>query len=356
MNVALTRSRLRNALRGYWSYALSRFGLVRIQHGPLFVSVEPANICQLRCPECPVGSKGERLKVKGERLMPRAVWERVLEQIKPCAHTIQFYFQGEPLLHKDLPQMIVEAHEAGLYTIVSTNAQAMTYEMAEALVGAGLNRIIVSMDGLTEASYSVYRVGGKLDQCKAALRWLRQSKIKHQTSNIIIELQCLRLRTNEHEWTEFKKQYKALGADRLVFKTAQEPGTFLLDHDSIHEESCEAKSNNTLLCNDSDAGAFAEKILSYSPDMAIAVTFWEPPFDWHSIKDALVAEILKEHGVKVLCHPLETAADCYDKAHTHAFGNIMEQPLQALFCNDKANAFRRAAMNQQPQICQECYK
>ncbi len=323
MSVALTRSRLRNALRGYWSYALSRFGLVRIQHGPLFVSVEPANICQLRCPECPVGSKGERLKVKGERLMPRAVWERVLEQIKTCAHTIQFYFQGEPLLHKDLPQMIAEAHEAGLYTIVSTNAQAMTYEMAEALVGAGLNRIIVSMDGLTEASYSAYRVGGKLDQCKAALRWLRQSKIKHQTSNIIIELQCLRLRTNEHEWTEFKKQYKALGADRLVFKTAQ-----LYDYENGHP------------------------LMPTNP----RYSRYMKGKDGHYHRKPLGKGCLRVWTGCVITTTGEVLPCCYDKAHTHAFGNIMEQPLQALFCNDKANAFRRAAMNQQPQICQECYK
>ena len=64
MSVALTRSRFINALRCYASYALSLFGSVRIFHGPMFVSVEPANICQLRCPECPVG-KGERRKVKG---------------------------------------------------------------------------------------------------------------------------------------------------------------------------------------------------------------------------------------------------------------------------------------------------
>ena len=55
MSVVLTRSRFTNALRCYWNYALSRFGLVRISHMPLFVSVEPAAICQLRCPECPVG-------------------------------------------------------------------------------------------------------------------------------------------------------------------------------------------------------------------------------------------------------------------------------------------------------------
>ena len=231
MSAVLTRSRVSNAIRCYGSYALSRLGSVlfrtsvTVHHAPMFVSVEPANICQLHCPECPVGQrKGERLKVKGERTMPMEVFRRVLAEVKETALVMQFYFQGEPLLNTNLPEMIREAHEAGLYTIVSTNAQAMTKERAEELVSSGLDRIIISMDGLTEETYSAYRVGGDVERCKAAIRWLREAK-DHSYSGVrrtpVIELQCLRLKSNEQEWTLFKREYKALGADRLVFKTAQ---------------------------------------------------------------------------------------------------------------------------------------
>ena len=47
---------------------------------------------------------------------------------------------------------------------------------------------------------------------------------------------------------------------------------------------------------------------------------------------------------------------CYDKTHAHAYGNIMESSLKDLFGNEKATAFRKAALNEQPQICQECWK
>lgn len=79
-------------------------------------------------------------------MMPLEVFRRVLAECRETASVIQFYFQGEPLLNKDLPQMIREAHEAGLYTIVSTNSQAMTPELAEALVKSGLDRIIISRE------------------------------------------------------------------------------------------------------------------------------------------------------------------------------------------------------------------
>ena len=322
MSVALTKLRFTNALRCYGNYALSRFGLVRITHMPTFVSVEPANVCQLRCPECPVGMKGERLKVKGERFMSREVWERVLSEVKDTAHTIQFYFQGEPLLNKDLPQMIREAHEAGLYTIVSTNAQALTQERAEALVASGLNRIIISMDGLTDESYNAYRVGGSLEKTKAAIRFLRDAK-RRLKARTVIELQCLRLRTSEHEWREFKRVYKELGADRLVFKTAQ-----LYDYANGHPlmPSDERYSRYTKGAD----GLYHRKKLGRG-----CLRVWS-------------GVVVTTNGDVLPC--------CYDKSHAYAYGNIMDTPLKELFANDKARAFRKAALNEQPQICKECWK
>ena len=324
MSVVLTRSRALNALRAYVSYALSRFGSVRFAHKPLFVSVEPAAVCQLRCPACPVGLRnGERLAVSGERMMSREVWERTLREVSSYAHTMQFYFQGEPLLNKDLPRMIREAHEAGLYTIVSTNAQALTQDMAEALVGAGLDRIIVSMDGLTEESYGAYRIGGSLEKCKEALRWLQKSKIENRKSKILIELQVLRLRSNEHEWGEFKRQYKLFGADRLVFKTAQ-----LYDYANGHP----------LMPTDLKYSRYIKGADGKYHRRPLRNGCWRV---WSGV-------VVTTNGDVLPC--------CYDKAHQFAYGNIMDTPLAELFANEKAMSFRQAAFHQTPQICQECYR
>ena len=323
MSVALTRYRFTNALRCYWNYALSRFGLVRISHRPLFVSVEPAAICQLCCPECPVGrTKGERLKGKGERLMSREVWERVLEQAAPYALTIQFFFQGEPLLHPDLPQMIAEAHAKGLHTIVSTNAQAMTPALAEALIRAGLSRIIVSMDGLTEASYNAYRVGGSLEQCRRALQWLREAK-ERLRGRTTIELQCLRLRTNEHEWTAFRKQYETLGADQLTLKTAQ------LYHYAEGHPLMPSNARYARYKKGKD-GRFHRKPLGHG---CLRV--------WSGCVVTTAGEVLP-------C--------CYDKNHEYVYGNIMHTDLSTLFASQAANIFRRAAIHEQPTICKECWR
>ena len=328
MSVAWLRYRALNALRAYGSYALSRLGSVlfhmpyRVRHAPLFVSVEPAAVCQLKCPECPVGLRSLQHSAGSDlhpTLMSLEVWHRVLSQIRETAYVVQFYFQGEPLLNKDLPQMIREAHEAGLYTIVSTNAQALTEEMAKALVTSGLNRIIISMDGLTQDSYGAYRVGGDIGKCKAALRWLRSAK----SVGLTIELQVLRLKTNEHEWADFKRQYKALGADRLVFKTAQ-----LYDYADGHP----------LMPTQSRYSRYI------------------PGADGKYHRRPLHKGCFRVWSGCVITTAGDVLPCCYDKAHAYAYGNIITPPLRELFTNEKSRAFRQAAMKEQPQICQECWR
>ena len=344
MSVVLTRSRFINALRCYASYALNRLGsaLFRtpytIRHTPLFVSVEPSAVCQLRCPACPVGLSATRSVSPQGGLMPRDLWERALSQIKDSAFVIQFYFQGEPLLNKDLPLMIREAHDAGLYTIVSTNAQAMTPDLANALVAAGLDRIIISMDGLTQESYSAYRVGGSLDQCKAALRYLREAKSVCQSegrsvfcqqrglsggTGLTIELQVLRLKSNEHEWRAFRKEYKALGADRLVFKTAQL-------YDYRHGYPLMPTEPRYRRYEQHKDGFWYRKPLSKGCFRV-----------WSGV-------VIAANGDVLPC--------CYDKDHAHAYGNLRTASLRELFSGPAARTFRTQALLQTPQICQECWK
>ncbi len=255
--------------------------------------------------------------------MNMEVFRRVLEEVKETAWVMQFYFQGEPLLNKDLPQMIREAHDAGLFTIVSTNAQAMTQEMAQALVSAGLDRIIVSMDGLTEESYNAYRVGGSLEKCKEAIVWLREAKRVTGYGLPVIELQCLRLKSNENEWKDFEREYKALGADRLVFKTAQ-----LYDYADGHP-LMPTKAKYSRYVKGAD-GKYRRRRLGKG--------CWRV---WSGAVVTTTGEVLP-------C--------CYDKAHEYAYGNIMNAGMDILFGNEKAVAFRKAAIKETPKICQECWK
>ena len=324
VSIRLLASRTLNQLRCWISYALSLFGVVRVRHLPTFVSVEPANFCQLHCPECPVGNK------KGEKgaLINIETFKRVLKLVQNTAHTMQFYFQGEPLLNKQLPEMIARSHQAGLYTIVSTNAQALSKEMADSLVKSGLSRIIVSIDGFSEESYSAYRVGGNLHKALDGLRLLREAK-KQQRSSIVIELQVLRLSTNEHEWQWIRKNYKKLGATHLVFKTAQlynfEPGHPLMPTDERYSRYKKGLDGKYYLHR-----SWLRRKWYVNPCFRL----------WSGCVITTTGEVLP-------C--------CYDKEHRHSLGNLTTRSLSDIFHSKQADALRRCILTGQlPEMCRNC--
>ena len=328
------------------NYALSLFGIVHISHYPTFLTIEPSNICQLACPQCPVGIAKKH--PKGDTgTSPRNPFPdyplSLLADSFRYAHTVQFYFQGEPLLNPRLPELIREVAQQGLYTIVSTNAQALDRAMAKRLVVSGLHRIIISMDGLSQSSYEAYRKGGSVEKARAAIRYLREEREIARRQRLssgdypIIELQCLLLRSNEREQALMRKTYRLLGADRLTFKTAQfydyhygNPLMPTRDRDRRYEQ-----------CAD---GTYRMK---RHPLRRL----------WHALTG--ISPCYRLWAGCVLTTNGDVLPCCYDKSHAHAYGNIHHASLPTLFRSRQADTFRRTAIRapfqQAPEICQNCW-
>ena len=330
-------SRAWNSLRCWGSYALSLCGIHVVRHLPTFVSVEPANFCQLACPECPVGMRRSNVNCgtavveplsSHSRAVPETLsgvlYKHIIAEIAPYAHTIQLFWQGEPLLNDALPEMVKIAREAGLYTIVSTNAQRLNQPMAEALVQAGLNRIIVSMDGWTQQTYEQYRQGGDVEKVKAAVRYLREAK-NRTGSRITIELQCLYLRTNEAEWSTFRREYKTLGAGRLTMKTAQ-----LYNY----EQGSPLMPTNP-------------RYARYRYEAKLGKYILKRPLRNHCYR-LWSGCVIDVQGNVLPC--------CYDKNKQYVLGNILLQALREIWQGEKAEQFRRQVLRERQQIpiCTNC--
>ena len=342
----LTPARIANQLRCWMNYALSLFGIVHISHYPTFLTIEPSNICQLACPQCPVGIAKKH--PKGDTgTSPRNPFPdyplSLLADTFRYAHTVQFYFQGEPLLNPRLPELIREVAQQGLYTIVSTNAQALDRSMAKRLVVSGLHRIIISMDGLSQSSYEAYRKGGSVEKARAAIRYLREEREIARRQRLIsgdypiIELQCLLLRSNEREQALMRKTYRLLGADRLTFKTAQfydyQYGSPLMPTRG-RDRRYEQCADGTYRMKRHPLRRLWQALTGISPCYRL----------WAGC-------VLTTNGDVLPC--------CYDKSHTHAYGNIHHASLASLFRSKQADAFRRTAIRtafqQAPKICQNCW-
>ena len=302
---------------------------------PVFVSIEPANICNLHCPECPVGNTGLRSVQSGSHTPPKFIpvplYKNILRQLVPYIHTVQLFFQGEPLLNRNLPLLVRLAHSQGLYTIVSTNAQLLTPPLASELIRAGLNRLILSIDGITEQSYSAYRQGGSLKKAIDGLKAAVAAK-KQLHANTVIEWQCLRLKSNEKEWETIKRCYKDYGADRLVFKTAQ-----LYDYADGNPlmPSCERNTRYSL----SSDGKYH-----------IRRPWWKSSV----CRRLFTGCVINTAGEVLPC--------CFDKSSLFPFGSLFRHSFAAVWHSAAADAFRRKvlspltapSLHSRPAICNNC--
>jgi len=208
-----------NLLLLYFSYYAARTtGKVRHRGKPFTVSIEPTTSCNLRCPECP---SGLRQFTRPTGALSLELYRDIIDQLSPGLFYLILYFQGEPFLNPLFFKMVEYARRKRIYTATSTNAHFLNDNFARKTVESGLDRIIISLDGLDQESYEKYRTGGSVEKVlegtRNLVRWKKE--LKSRTPYII--LQFIVFSTNEHQVGELKKVARELGVDKLELKTAQ---------------------------------------------------------------------------------------------------------------------------------------
>jgi radical SAM protein with 4Fe4S-binding SPASM domain len=185
---------------------------------PMAVNIEPVNICNLKCTECPTGTN-DLTRPKGS--IATSAFTQYIEQIKKTAWHVNLYFQGEPFMHPEFAGLVRIAKNSGLVTSTSTNGHYLSYNKAKKVVEAGLDIAIVSYDGITQDIYEKYRVGGDLDKVKEGIENLNKAKKDYKSGTPLIIGQFLAFNHNEHQINKFKTKALKYGFDKAEIKSAQ---------------------------------------------------------------------------------------------------------------------------------------
>ncbi|MGQ9798597.1 MAG: radical SAM/SPASM domain-containing protein [Ignavibacterium sp.] len=214
-----TLKRFYNAVKILISFTLSRIIRKPIVWGlPISFSIEPTNHCNLKCPECPSGLGALTRKLGLLKLDDYKNW---IDQIKETSFYVQLFFQGEPYINKNLPEMIKYAQKNKIYVSISTNGHFINENNTDDILEAAPDKLIYSVDGLDEETYQNYRVGGTFAQVDSALRNLVKRKRELKLKKPFIEFQFIVMKQNEHLLEKVKEYCKEVGVDKLVFKTMQ---------------------------------------------------------------------------------------------------------------------------------------
>lgn len=251
-------------------------------------------------------------------------FEGVLHQLGKQLHSMTFYFQGEPYLNPAFTALVQKAAQKKIFTITSTNAHYLTTENARQTVLCGLDKLIISIDGADQESYSRYRIGGDFEKVlNGTKEILRQKKaLKSRTPHVV--WQFVVFKHNEHQVQTIKKLGKEIGVNEVTIKTAQ-IYDFENGNDLIPEQGQYARYFRNA------AGKFQlkNKLLNQCWRM------------WQSC-------VITWDGKIVPC--------CFDKDASHQVGDLSKQTFLEIWKSPAYQQFRQAVLigRKEIDICANC--
>ena len=328
--------RVLNLFQLFISYILANFIRKPIIFGtPAFISIEPTNRCNLRCPECPTGQSGLN-RATGN--LNQQDFNVFIDQLSPQLAYLTLYFQGEPYLNKDLFKFIAYARSRNVYVWTSTNGHCFSEENIRKTIDSGLNKLVISLDGTDQKTYEQYRIGGSFETVVEGIRDFVRIRKKMTARKPLLEIQFLVLKPNQHQVSEIKKFGKSLGADRTVLKTAQfndfEHGNPLMPDEGKWSRYKRIP----------DAG-------SRMPDSGCRIT--NPEF---ILKNPLRNRCFRMWSGCVITWDGKVVPCCFDKDAEHCLGDLKTQSFKEIWKGEKYQRFRKAILKNRKtfEMCKNC--
>src|SRR5262245_28407057 len=166
--------------------------------------------CPLRCVYC---SNPVSYADKGPELDTPA-WQQLFAEAEALGVMQVHLTGGEPLLRRDLEELVRSARATGLYTSLITSATPLPRERLAALAGAGLEHVQISIQGLHDTDAK--RIAGRswLQAKLQAARWVRELGLP-LTINVVLH------RENIEQVPELVQLALDLGAQRLELANTQ---------------------------------------------------------------------------------------------------------------------------------------
>ncbi len=194
---------------------------IRVQSRPFDLSINPSTACQLACPQCETGN-GKMTRPATN--MSAATHRQMLAGQVDHLFVIRYFGTGETLLNKKFPALMEEIRGKEIFTFITTNLSfKFTDQQIDELLQSGLNILGVSLDGITQETYTRYRVGGEyalvLDNMKRLLKRREELGQKYP----LIEWRYLVFKHNEHEVDEVRRMARELKVDILEFAQGYAP-------------------------------------------------------------------------------------------------------------------------------------
>lgn len=322
-------------------------------HDPVYPStlqIEPTRRCNLRCVMCAMTQFYDAGKTSD---MTLDEFKRILSQLPRSVGEIWIQGTGEPLANKDIIGMIKYARERNLRTQFNTNLLLLTDEMAERLVEAGHNELIVSIETAHPERYADLRRNGTLDRFLQNLDRLAHAKKRAGAFDPAVTACTILMKHTLPDIPELVRVLKEHGVthmtavDLCTYPEYTEPLT-LADGSDLREQSLSKNMSRKeidrvlreikALADDQFSifvpgeGSGLKPESACPPGVLTCKELWRIPF-------------VKADGSFCAC--------CW--APQFVMGNIKQQPFEEIWLGDAYRRLRwQHLSNQAPEHCRKC--
>lgn len=181
---------------------------------PIYIEIGPTNRCNHHCVFCALDWIEKEYTDIDTDVMNRAFRDMGRCGVK----SVMFAGEGEPFLHPDICDFIINANTSGLDVAVATNGVLFTEEKIKKCL-SHISWIRYSLDaGSADVHYKVHR-GGKDDFTKIINNIKKAVEIKKQNGySVVIGVQLLIISDNYDDIIPFIILMKEIGVDNVQLK------------------------------------------------------------------------------------------------------------------------------------------
>jgi AdoMet-dependent heme synthase len=188
---------------------------------PLVMSWNVTRECNLKCSHCYINATEKKLK--NELTTKEA--KKLMDQIAEVSHPLLILSGGEPLLRKDIYELIRYGASIGLKMGLGSNGSLIDEAVAKKLKDAGITTVSISLDSHIPAQHDDFRgVAGSWEKAVNACKALRKN-------NVLVQVNTTLTQQNYNQIDEIMSLAEGIGVENfhLFFLVPTGRGTKLTD-------------------------------------------------------------------------------------------------------------------------------
>jgi MoaA/NifB/PqqE/SkfB family radical SAM enzyme len=316
---------------------------------PVCLYLEVTNRCNLLCETCP--RTFEALEPPAD--MSWALFTRIVDQVPGVARAV-LHGVGEPMLVRELPQMIRYLKDRGIYVLFNTNGTLLRPARFPELIATGLDELRVSLDAADAATYRIVRGKDFFGRIVRDVRKLTQYQAETGALTPRVSLWLTGLKETVQQLPEFVRLAADMGVrevhlQRLVF---DESGFGMARAESSLFEQTRAEEQAAIEAAQAlgaELGVTLDASGATEPGASLKKQSDQP---WSTCRRPWSLMYFTAHGRALPCCIAPFSARGYD---TYTLGDATQQTLREIWNGAAYQDFRAALVSDAPpKPCQGC--